>query len=130
MPAFRIDNLMRSRYKLVKDLVPPTGNVQVKVRQAAADPSASILPVSLDVVTTKRSYTLQVLDIRRFVEDNLQDVQNKLDCLGIPTFSLHEIEDNMEGPGAGLALCNERLFPFDAQERWIRVCDTRTCIFI
>ena len=119
---------MLRRYKLVKELVPPTGNVQVMVRQPAADPRS--LPVSLDIVTTKRTYTVQVLDIRRFVQDNLQQVQQKFDSLGLLTFSLDDIQDDMHGPGAGLAMCNEHLFPFAAQESWIMVCHKLTRYFI
>jgi hypothetical protein len=108
------------RYKLVKRLVPTHGNVKVLIREPAADRS-NPLPVSLDIVTPKRNYTVQLQNIQRFVAENLEVIREKLDDLDIPTFALEDIKDDMHGPGAGLMTCNEHLFPFPAQQAWMKV---------
>lgn len=117
--CYRIDNRLH-RYKLVKRLVPKHGDVKVFIREPAADRS-NPLPVSLDITTSKRSYTVQVQNIQRFVAENLETIRQKLDDLDIPTFALEDIKDDMHGPGAGLMSCNEHLFPFPAQQTWMQV---------
>jgi hypothetical protein len=114
-----IDNRLH-RYKLVKRLVPTHGNVKVLIREPAADRS-NPLPVSLDILTPKRNYTVQLQNIQRFVAENLEAIREKLDHLFIPTFALEDIKDDTHGPGAGLMTCNEHLFPFPAQQAWMKV---------
>ena len=116
---FFTDNRLH-RYKLVKRLVPKHGNVRVLIREPAADRS-NPLPVSLDISTPKRSHTVQVKNIQRFVAENLEVIREKLDDLNIPTFALENIKDDMHGPGAGIMMCNEHLFPFSAQREWMQV---------
>ena len=101
----------------MKRLVPTHGNVSVLVREPAAHRSP--LPVSVDILTPKRNYTVQLQNIQRFVQENLEVIQEKLDGLGIPIFSLQDIKDDTRGPGAGLMTCNEHLFPFPAQQAWM-----------
>ena len=104
----------------MKRLVPNHGNVRVLIREPAADRS-NLLPVSLDITTPKRSHTVQLQNIQRFVEENLDVIREKLDDLQIPTFALEDIKDDMHGPGAGIMMCNEHLFTFSAQQEWMQV---------
>ncbi len=127
VPAYSFYALF-TMYTTIKELVPPDGNVQVVVREPAKDSSGCALPVSVDVITPKKTITVQVRDIERFVRDNLKNVSEKLDSLDIPKFSLDDITDDMHGPGAGIMQSNEHLFPFSAQETWIKVRVYYHCI--
>ncbi len=120
VPAYSFYALS-TMYTSIKELVPPDGNVQVVVNEPAKDSSGCALPVSVDIITRKKTITVQVRDIERFVRDNLKNIREKLDSLDIPKFSLDDITDDMHGPGAGIMQSNEHLFPFSAQETWIEV---------
>jgi hypothetical protein len=54
------------------------------------------------------------------VRTKLQHIRAVMDELKLPKFNVQDIKDDMTGPGAGVMLANEDLFPVSQQQEWFR----------
>jgi hypothetical protein len=54
------------------------------------------------------------------VRTKLQHIRAVMDELKLPNFNPQDIKDDMTGPGAGVMLANEDLFPVSQQQEWFR----------
>ena len=78
------------------------------------------LPKSVVITHPKGRCTVLLDNIRKMVRTKLQHLRAVMDELKLPNFNFQDIKDDMTGPGAGVMLSNEDLFPVSQQQEWFR----------